>query len=131
MTDVALDRIWQHLQLAGSRTPADTLYLSAILDHDLIPERLHRWIFRRWSMFYVSVNSATAIFLSLVVGPLLGITLCSTWPCEALATMLLLSMLAKWAWHDTMGMLDFQARRLKVNQTSSDELRQPASGGTG
>lgn len=110
LTDAALSSVARRLNLSRDRVQGDTLYLSAMLDHDLIPDRLHKWVFRRWSMFYVYANSAFAILISLFVGPLaFGITLYSAWPLHAALAILPLAMNGCWAWQDTMGMLNFQA----------------------
>ncbi len=119
LSDEALDAVWQDLKLKGNRSREDTLYLSATLDHVLIPDRLHRWVFRRWSMFYVCANSATAIVLSLAAALILGISLLSVWPLEALFAAFVLGLSARWSWRDTMGMLNFQALHLSAIRVQS------------
>ena len=124
LSDEALKSLWQDLNLPGEPKANDSLYLLVLLDHVLLPERVHRWVFRRWSMFYVCVNSATAIVLSLIAAPFLGITLYSAWPLEAIVASAVLVASGSSSWYDTVGMLEFQARHQSALRA---RLQPPAS----
>jgi hypothetical protein len=104
----AYARIRQRLQIPKpQKADSDALYLSATFDHKVIPEEIHRWVFRRWSMFYLATNSATAIILAQPVGWLLGIA-DWWWFVASLGAIAMLIAIAAFAWLDTMNMLDFQ-----------------------
>jgi hypothetical protein len=109
----SIERLHRHLRVSGVRTTRDVLYLSATLDHELLQERIHRWIFRRWSMFYVCANSAMALLLGWLLILCFGFVLPLVWWAVTLAGFLMLFALAVFDWRDTMGMLDFQTRRLR------------------
>lgn len=128
LSRAGLDLIYGRVGMPGERKDADTLFLSAILDHELLNERLHRWVFRRWSMFYVSTNSAMGLVLALGVGSYLGIAMSWAWVFQSIAAVALFVVIARWAWRDTMGMLDFQARRLGAQPQTPNQPLQPTSG---
>lgn len=110
--------IRKRLEIPTTSIPqnADALFLSATLDHELIPRPIHDWLFRRWNMFYLYAHSATALLLALGVGAVLGIV--SLW--WTILTAVVVGgfiRLAWWSWTDSMGMLLFQAQRpLPVKQ---------------
>jgi hypothetical protein len=106
---------------SGTAKNADALFLAAALDHELIAAPVHRWIFRRWSMFYMYANSVTALLIALVVGLLVGV---GDWQWSALSALVIALFvgLAAWAWRDTVGMITFQAQRpLPLKQLSVKE----------
>lgn len=92
-----LDLVYGRLGLSGKRKDSDTLFLSATLDHELLNERVHRWVFRRWSMFYVATNSAMGLVLALGVGSYLGIAMSPAWILQSLAAVVLFIMIGRWA----------------------------------
>jgi hypothetical protein len=115
------------------------LYASATFDHELLPKGIHKWIFRRWSAFNVAFNSALAIIASFLVvvgrafyawpfSPYCGLsetdwrqaagwTLGGTkfwWLVTNLSLLCVFCCAARVCWHETMEMIEFQARRRNV-----------------
>lgn len=123
-----LDLIYGRVGMPGERQDTDTLFLSAILDHELLNERLHRWVFRRWSMFYVAMNAAMGLVVALGVGSYIGIAMSRAWVFQSITAVALFVVIARWAWLDTMGMLDFQARRLGAQPQTLNGSLQLTSG---
>jgi hypothetical protein len=87
----------------------DALYLSAAFDHGgLIPEGVHGWVFRRWSIFCVASNSAVGLVLAPMLGWFIGI-FDWRWIAVSAACIGILIRIAVFAYRDAMGMLNFAA----------------------
>jgi hypothetical protein len=117
------------------------LYGMATFHHELLPEQTRKWVERRWTSFNLAFNSALAMTISLVI---VAVRAFYTWPFDPycgtsekqwqvaagwhpfilgqkfwwFSTNALLIWLFIWAarksWHETMDMIDFQARRGNV-----------------
>jgi hypothetical protein len=98
----------------------DDLFLSAVLDHEVIAKPVHEWVFRRWSYFYLAANSATALVLSLATGFVLGVQDLA-WTGYSVAGISVLVYLAIGGWRDSMDMLDFEAHRGRVQNQESTQ----------
>jgi hypothetical protein len=112
------------------------LYAAATFDHELLPKGIHEWLRRRFNAFMVAFNSALSIIVSFLIiwirhfferpfDRMCGLSepqwqLQMAWPLfgrkfwwltiEILLVVFLL-FAAYYAWHETMGMIEFQARR--------------------
>jgi hypothetical protein len=106
----------------GVERQADALYLSAMLDHALIRERIHTWIFRRWSNFYVATNSGVAILAAQPLGWSIGVN-GLPWFIISIVVALILFGIARWSWFDAMGMLEFQTRLLAKDVESTGQRK--------
>jgi hypothetical protein len=110
----SLNRIHQYLGLSGARRKSDSLYLSATLDHEVLSERMSSWVRRRWSNFYLCLNSAVGIALTCVFVWRFQFAVTPSWKIVTGSVAVGLLLLAWFAWRDTMIMLDFQGRRLRA-----------------
>jgi hypothetical protein len=121
---------------ADQRRP-NLLYAVATFDHELLPEKTHKWIERRWISFNVAFGSAIAIIISFAIvlvrsirtwpfNPSCGATEqqwleAAAWSCAKwwwlginVGLLILLFWAARKAWRETMGMIEFQSRRKNV-----------------
>jgi len=111
----ALNNIQKILRYDDTRSPRDILFLTATFDHDLLAEPIHKWLLRRWNAFNINVSSFNALWLSLLVGWKLGLNVGCEWLLTSLTVGLVFAAMAIWAWRDTMGMIEFQARRMAAD----------------
>lgn len=121
LSPTALDTIQLILGYRDVRTPRDVLFLAATFDHDRLPKPIHTWLLRRWNAFNISSSSIVALGLALLVGGRLGIQVGSEWFWTSLVFGTVFGATAVWAWRDTMGMIEFQARRLAAEAGSKPE----------
>jgi len=116
LSDESLGLIWQKVGAPGEPNRSAMFFAGSTFDHDVLRkehEGVHRWIVRRWNAFSVAATSATALALSLVVGVGLRIRMTCGWWIPVALTCVVLCVAAVIAWRDTMGTLNFQARRQK------------------
>ncbi|MFZ0864791.1 MAG: hypothetical protein WCA27_21455 [Candidatus Sulfotelmatobacter sp.] len=120
-------------------TRPNLLYAVATFDHELLPKGTHDWIVRRFNAFTVAYNSGLAILISVIIVGLRG---CHHWSFQGVCGMseMQWQQQARWAWFgskfwwlavnillmallfcaafrswkETMGMIEFQARRKNV-----------------
>lgn len=107
-------RIWRTLRApAGEPDPWQELFAGAAFDHGILHERhngIHRWLFRRWNAFSIATTSFCGLGLSLLFGHLFfGISFSPQWLLFVGVFAAVLVPVIWWAWHDTMGMLNFMA----------------------
>lgn len=108
----ALNNIQRTLRYDGTRTRRDDLFLAATFDHDLLAKPIHTWLLRRWNAFNINISSFNALWLSLLIGWRLELNVGCEWLLTSLTVGLVFVAMAIWAWRDTMGMIEFQARRM-------------------
>jgi hypothetical protein len=99
--------------IVGYRFPeaqGDALFLAATFDHSKLHESLHNWLLRRWNAFNVNSSIVSALMLAILAGWRLGIHVGAEWVLTSLVVGGVFAAMAWWAWHDTMGMLEFQAK---------------------
>lgn len=123
------EAIRTELKVPKAKGDRDALYLSATLDHGWLPEGIHKWILRRWSIFYVASNSATALVCALGVGAVIGIW-DWRWLVLSLAFIAVFGVVALFAWRETMGMLEFQAKQCKAIFSARRKMTANAAGST-
>jgi hypothetical protein len=121
LSATALNNIQLILGYRDVRTPRDTLFLAATFDHDRLPKPIHTWLLRRWNAFNISSSSIVALGLALLLGRRLGIQVWPEWFWTSIALGTVFGGTAAWAWRDTMGMIEFQARRLTAEAGSKPE----------
>jgi hypothetical protein len=102
------------------------LYVAATFDHELLPEKIHEWLLRRWNSFNVAFNSALALFISILIIPIRILYTFSLdpicgwnyqrwwWLGTNIFLICVFAATACAAWHETMAMIEFQARRKGV-----------------
>ena len=102
------------------------LYVAATFDHELLPEKIHEWLLRRWNSFNTAFNSTLALFISILIVPIRSFYTRSLDPIRSwdhrwywwLGTNVVLicvfAVTARASWHETMAMIEFQARRKEV-----------------
>jgi len=102
------------------------LYVVATFDHELLPEKIHEWLLRRWNSFNTAFNSALALCISILIVSIRSFYTRSLDPIRSwdhrwywwLVTNLFLicvfAVTACASWHETMAMIEFQARRKEV-----------------
>ncbi len=102
------------------------LYLAATFDHVLLPENAHTWLLRRWSSFNISCHSCTALLLAAMAVWWSGFSPGRGWYVVLLFSLLILGLQSRFAWNDTMGMVEFYSRldRSMLKYPNSD--RPPA-----
>ena len=108
--------LWARMNVPGEFKGSDELYLGVTLDHGVLLEShkgLHEWLARRWGAFAVNCTSVTALILSLSIGYIAGIHIVWAWWFPVTIITIAFASTAVWAWRDTMGMLDFQAKLCK------------------
>jgi len=114
----AMQRIQKHLSIPDELCNKKNEFFTGVaFDHETLKnekEGIHLWLVRRWSGFNISANSTTALILSLLFGKFLGIEITSDWLLTLIPIILLLVWSATMAWLDSMGMVEFQARRFKA-----------------
>src|SRR5262249_23472827 len=108
----SLDEIHKWLHVKGPRESRDALFLSATLDHELLPRGIHEWILRRWSMFYACANSAMGLILGWVVKWWFSFRVSVSWWSATVVAVLILVVSAFFSWRDAQRMIEFQSRRL-------------------
>lgn len=116
LSDESLSLIWRKVGVPGEPNRSEMFFAGSTFDHDVLRkehEGVHRWIMRRWNAFSVAGTSFTALVLSLVVGVGLQIRMTCGWWIPVVITCVILFVAAVIAWRDTMGALNFQARRQK------------------
>jgi hypothetical protein len=102
------------------------LYVTATFDHELLPEKIHEWLLRRWNSFNTAFNSALALFISILIIPIRILytrsltPICGwdhRWYWWLGTNVFLICVFAATAWtswHETMAMIEFQSRRKGV-----------------
>jgi hypothetical protein len=75
-----MNSIMETLKITDSKKKAKyQLQAAAIFDHVLTRPQVHSWILRRWNSFLISSQCATALLLSLCIGPVFGVPLAPGW----------------------------------------------------
>ena len=117
LSDDAWRRIWPTLKLQTGAEPdkSKELYAAITFDHEILHERINASNVRLWSAFNISVNSSTALVLSHIVGYKLHIPLDYGWVGTTLCLLALFIPTAVITWHEHMGMLEFQSKRIQQN----------------
>lgn len=105
-----LERIRNILGYRFPHAKEDALFIAATFDHRELDESIHKWLLRRWNAFNVNSSVVSALTLALIVGGRLGIHVGVEWVLTSLIVGSVFAAMAWWAWHDTMGMLEFQAK---------------------
>lgn len=123
LSDEVWDRIWSKLGPVPPRTDKLKLYAAATFDHELLPSGVHEWLFRRWTTFNLSFHSCIAVLLAYFLGRLIGIPRTTSWELISLSVILPLLINATIAWHQTMGMIQFQSHRVSVRKKKTSRLR--------
>jgi hypothetical protein len=116
LTVETLKLLWTKLNVPGEFNKSNELYLGVTLDHGVLLEKhegVHEWLARRWGAFAVNCTSVTALILSLTIGYIAGIRIAWAWWFPVTIITIAFASTAVWAWRDTMGMLDFQAKLSK------------------
>ena len=118
-----------------STSKHEVLYLAAIFDHLLLPDRIHTWLFRRWSSFNLTCHSCVALLLVLVVTLWGGVSPGRAWYVTWLLSVAVLATQAVFSWRDTMGMVEFYSKlqpeflQLPIPPQTPNQPPQPTSGG--
>jgi hypothetical protein len=111
MSDDALSRAVARLNPSVPRDlRIDELYIGAAFDFDIIKTQrpgIHDWMFRRWNAFNIGTSSIWGIYLALPFGICLGIHLTHVWVASTMVFVIIVACVARWAWLDTMNMLEF------------------------
>lgn len=107
----ALGEIWRHLGVEGQADQTQALYAVASFDHGFLDKGTHDWLTRRWNAVNISVNSTLALGLALLIGMVLSINVGCAWLSGTVIVGAFLMGNAILAWRETIGMLEFQARR--------------------
>ena len=110
------DNIWQKLgPVVGSGSRKEYYYYAAVtFDHENVQKYaggIHDWLLRHWNWFNVTINSFTALALSLVVARPLGISLEWRWLLPTILMMLVFLFNAAFAYWETMKMSYFHSNR--------------------
>jgi hypothetical protein len=123
LSDKSLEQVWGLIGAPPGkpeRYRSQELFAGVAFDHGFLRkdwEGVHQWLFRRWNGFNIAANSISALVLSLLVGPWIGVPREPTWVLSVAAFGLILLCMAILAWRDTMHMLEFMAR-LAVDKAS-------------
>lgn len=96
----------------------EALFLSATFDHGTLDAGIHKWILRRWNAFNLNASVPVALALALFLGGKLHLYIPCEWMLQSLAISSMFTLMAYWAWRDTMRMIEFQVR-LKAGQQDS------------
>ena len=119
LSDTAIQQVWDHLAIPSAmQTKRNQLFAGVTLDHEMLKkdkEGVHLWLMRRWNAFNVSATSTLALLVSFVGGALLGIRPSAEWVVSTILILAVFVWSACVAWRDTMGMAEFQARRLPAS----------------
>jgi hypothetical protein len=110
LSNEALDRIQSILGYRHKRTPSDALFLAATFDHSKLDKSVHSWLVRRWNAFNINASVVVALVLALAIGRRLQIHLAWEWMLTSSAAGVVFGLMSFWAWQDTRGMIEFQAR---------------------
>ena len=110
LSSEGLERIREILGYRFPQAQEDALFLAATFDHRELPESIHKWLLRRWNAFNVNSSVVSALALAVIVGGRLGIHVGLEWVLTSFIVGSIFGAMAWWAWRDTMGMLEFQAR---------------------
>lgn len=114
LTSESFGQVWRTLG-APSIEPdrRQELFAGVAFDHGILRERrngIHLWLFRRWNAFNIAATSVCGLGLSLLFGHVFfGISFSWQWLLLVGVFAVVLVFVIWWAWHDTMGMLDFMA----------------------
>jgi len=110
----SLAAVWRTIEMPGNPDRWEAFFAGIVFDYDVLAknhEPIHRWLFRRWNAFSISVTSTTALILSLGFGWFLGIGWRNDWHWPVVCLCVVLVASAILSWRDTMGMAQFMARR--------------------
>jgi hypothetical protein len=88
----------------------ELLYLGATFDQVLLPDNVHTWILRRWSSFNISCHSCTALILAVGAVSWSGFSPGRGWYVVLLFSLFVLSAQSRFAWRETMGMVEFYSQ---------------------
>jgi len=116
-----LSLVWRAIEMPGDPDRWEAFLAGVVFDYDVLAknhEPVHRWIFRRWNAFSISVTSTTALILSLAIGRLIGIEWRNDWHWPVLLLCVVLVVSAIFSWRDTMTMAAFMARRGQPRQSA-------------
>jgi len=118
LSDAAFARVWALLGAPGIPNRAQELSAGAAFDYDILlkkHEGVHRWLFRRWNAFSIATNSIWALILSFPFGLAIRIPATCEWLLPVIVFMIILFVVATWAWRDTMEMAGFMATTANVD----------------
>ncbi|HLK83821.1 MAG TPA: hypothetical protein VKT99_20335 [Xanthobacteraceae bacterium] len=126
LNEEALTRVLQVLHADSAQNERERrrqeLFAGVMFDHGILRERyegIHKWLFRRWTGFNIAAASVTALILSLAFGTyVFHITITFQWCIPVVGFAILLAFVGRWAWRDTMQMLEFMARLLRDKEES-------------
>jgi len=120
LSDESLGLIWRKVGAPGEPDRSRMFFAGTTFDHDILQKKhkgVHRWIVRRWNAFSIAATSVFALLLSLGVGKYgLRIRMTCGYLILVTITCVVLGFEAYTAWRDTMGMLNFQARRQETTE---------------
>ncbi len=114
----ALKAIWPSLKTSQQIDEQLTFQATVTLDHELLSPGVHSWIVRRWNAFLISTQACVALALAHGVAWMLSLEQPGCWFVASFCVGAVLAINAIIAWSGTMKMLEFQAFRLHVNQSS-------------
>jgi hypothetical protein len=116
-----LPAVWRAIEMPDEPDRKEAFIAGVVFDYDVLAkthEPVHRWLFRRWNAFSISITSTTALVLSLVIGGLLGIEWRNDWHWPVIGLCVVLVVSAILSWRDTMAMAAFMARRTQARQSA-------------
>lgn len=116
-----LKRIRTILGYQGEPMANEALFLSATFDHCILDKGIHAWILRRWNAFNLNASVTFALGVALVVGARFGVEVWGAWGLTSTAAGAVFATMAYWAWRDSMGMIEFQARLRTDRELRADD----------
>jgi hypothetical protein len=120
-----LDSIRKILGYKGEAMANEALFLSATFDHSKLDKGIHAWILRRWNAFNLNASVAVGLGLALLLGARIGIHVGLEWGLTSAVAALMFATMAYWAWRDSMGMIEFQARLLADGDSAAKVTADP------
>jgi hypothetical protein len=112
LSDDSFRQIWDRMGAPGKPDRSQELSAGAAFDHDVLRssrEGVHRWLVRRWNGFNTAANSLSAVALSFLAGPFIGVPLGRTWFLTVIPFGVILIPVMLWARRDMMNMVGFMA----------------------
>jgi hypothetical protein len=116
LSEPAWEEIWKKLGVnAEDRTRDNKVYAGLVFDHSILDKEVHAAAVRLWTAFNIASCSGCALVLALFFGHFcLSIKLKCCWVLLTVILIVLLVTVAVQTWKDHMGLIEFEAKRIKA-----------------
>ncbi len=116
LSEPTWNKVWTKLDAqAVERTRANQVHAALIFDHEILNENVRAASVRLWTAFNIAAGSCGALVLAFLFGlSCLHVKFTYCWLLLSGSLFVLLFVVAVLTWRDHMGLLEFEANRIKA-----------------